>query len=114
PRCGPVHHLNPRRAAAGRHRPATPIFRRNPRPEPVCRDRPMTASLPPSTEFGPLDGIKVVEVASIVLGPLATQYLGDMGADVIKIEPPGGDLTRSLGPQRNPGMSAVFLNCNRN
>ncbi|SFU09183.1 CaiB/BaiF CoA transferase family protein [Paraburkholderia aspalathi] len=63
---------------------------------------------------GPLAGIKVVEIASIVLGPLAAQYLGDMGADVIKIEPPEGDLTRSLGPQRNKGMSAVFINCNRN
>ena len=63
---------------------------------------------------GPLHGIKVVEIASIVLGPLATQYLGDMGADVIKVEPPDGDLTRSLGPQRSPGMSAMFLNCNRN
>ncbi|CAN5353738.1 CoA transferase [soil metagenome] len=63
---------------------------------------------------GPLHGIKVLEIASIVLGPLATQYLGDMGADVIKIEPPEGDLTRSLGPQRHAGMSAVFLNCNRN
>jgi crotonobetainyl-CoA:carnitine CoA-transferase CaiB-like acyl-CoA transferase len=63
---------------------------------------------------GPLHGIKVLEIASIVLGPLATQYLGDMGADVIKVEPPEGDLTRSLGPQRHAGMSAVFLNCNRN
>lgn len=64
--------------------------------------------------LGPLHGIKVIEIASMVLGPLATQYLGDMGADVIKIEPPEGDLTRSLGPQRHPGMSAVFINCNRN
>lgn len=72
----------------------------------------MTESTPSSA--GPLAGIKVIEVASIVLGPLATQYLGDMGADIIKIEPPEGDLTRSLGPQRHPGMSAVFLNCNRN
>jgi len=63
---------------------------------------------------GPLHGIKVIEIASIVLGPLTTQYLGDMGADVIKVEPPEGDLTRSLGPQRHAGMSAVFLNCNRN
>jgi crotonobetainyl-CoA:carnitine CoA-transferase CaiB-like acyl-CoA transferase len=69
---------------------------------------------PSSIAPGPLDGIKVIEVASVVLGPLATQYLGDMGADVIKIEPPDGDLTRSLGPQRHPGMSAVFINCNRN
>jgi len=74
----------------------------------------MTQNTTPSTAFGPLDGIKVIEVASIVLGPLATQYLGDMGADVVKIEPPDGDLTRSLGPQRHPGMSAVFINCNRN
>jgi len=71
-------------------------------------------TLPSPTAAGPLDGIKVIEIASIVLGPLATQYLGDMGADVIKIEPPGGDLTRSLGPQRHPGMSSVFINCNRN
>jgi crotonobetainyl-CoA:carnitine CoA-transferase CaiB-like acyl-CoA transferase len=74
----------------------------------------MTDSMPPSASFGPLDGITVIEVASVVLGPLAAQYLGDMGADVIKIEPPEGDLTRSLGPQRNPGFSAVFINCNRN
>ena len=67
-------------------------------------------TLPSPTAAGPLDGIKVIEIASIVLGPLATQYLGDMGADVIKIEPPGGDLTRSLGPQRHPGMSSVFIN----
>ena len=59
-------------------------------------------------------GYKVVELASIVLGPMCGQYLGDMGADVIKIEPPEGDLTRSLGPQRSPGMSALFLCCNRN
>ncbi|HSV78975.1 MAG TPA: CoA transferase [Ramlibacter sp.] len=68
----------------------------------------------PAPRPGPLHGIKVVEIASIVLGPLTTQYLGDMGADVIKIEPPEGDLTRSLGPQRHAGMSAVFINCNRN
>ena len=63
---------------------------------------------------GPLEGLKVVELASIVLGPMAGQYLGDMGADVIKVEPPEGDLTRSIGPQRSPKMSAFFLCCNRN
>lgn len=63
---------------------------------------------------GPLAGVRVVECASIVLGPLATQYLGDMGADVIKIEPPEGDLTRRIGPRRSPAMGSFFLTNNRN
>ena len=49
-----------------------------------------------------------------MLGPLAGQYLGDMGADVIKIEPPEGDLTRVQGPRRSDKMSALFVSCNRN
>lgn len=63
---------------------------------------------------GPLAGLKVIELSSIVLGPMCGQYLGDMGADIIKIEPPEGDLSRSVGPQRSPDMSALFLCCNRN
>ncbi len=63
---------------------------------------------------GPLDGITVLEFGSIVFAPLATQHLGDMGADVIKVESPAGDLTRSIGPRRSDGMGALFLNCNRN
>jgi crotonobetainyl-CoA:carnitine CoA-transferase CaiB-like acyl-CoA transferase len=63
---------------------------------------------------GPLHGIRVIECASIVLGPLTTQYLGDMGADVIKIEPPSGDLTRAIGPHRSEQMGALFLTSNRN
>ena len=46
-------------------------------------------------------------------GPWAAQQLGDLGADVIKIEPPEGDTTRQLGPARNPGMAAFYLGCNR-
>ncbi|MCL4745614.1 MAG: CoA transferase [Burkholderiaceae bacterium] len=65
------------------------------------------------TKTGPLEGIRVLEIASMIFGPLAGQYLGDMGADVIKLEPPEGDLTRSIGPRRSPLMGAFFLTSNR-
>lgn len=63
---------------------------------------------------GPLHGIRVVELTSVVLGPWACQFLGDMGADVIKIEAPRGDSNRTLGAARHPGMAALYLSCNRN
>jgi crotonobetainyl-CoA:carnitine CoA-transferase CaiB-like acyl-CoA transferase len=63
---------------------------------------------------GPLHGIRVVELTSVVLGPWACQFLGDMGADVVKIEAPRGDSNRTLGASRNPGMAALYLTCNRN
>lgn len=63
----------------------------------------------------PLDGVKVVEMTSVVLGPYACQILGDLGAEVIKIEPPAGDTNRNLGPYRaHRDMTSLFLNCNRN
>ena len=61
----------------------------------------------------PLEGVRVLEIASIIAGPLAGQYLGDMGADVIKLEPPEGDRTRVMGPRRSPKMSSLFLSSNR-
>ncbi len=63
---------------------------------------------------GPLQGIKVIEMTSVVLGPWACQMLGDMGADVIKIEQPRGDSNRTLGAAVHPGMGALYLTCNRN
>ncbi|HYC45613.1 MAG TPA: CoA transferase [Burkholderiales bacterium] len=62
---------------------------------------------------GPLTGVRIVDMTTVLMGPYATQILGDMGADVIKVEPPSGDGTRELGPMRNPGMGPLFMHVNR-
>ncbi len=62
---------------------------------------------------GPLAGIRIVDLTSMVFGPYATQIMADMGADVIKVEPPSGDDTRNISRGPVPGMSGVFVNVNR-
>jgi crotonobetainyl-CoA:carnitine CoA-transferase CaiB-like acyl-CoA transferase len=61
-----------------------------------------------------LQGFRILDLTAVILGPYATQILGDLGAEVIKIEPPDGDSMRPISPVAAPGMSAVFANCNRN
>ena len=61
---------------------------------------------------GPLAGVTVADLTSMISGPVATMMLADQGADVIKVEPPGGDLVRHLGPNRS-GLTATFISANR-
>ena len=62
---------------------------------------------------GPLAGVRVIDLTSMVFGPYATQIMADMGADVIKVEPPAGDNTRYISVAPAPGMAGVFVNVNR-
>ena len=64
--------------------------------------------------YGPLEGLRILDMSRILAGPTCTQMLGDLGADVIKIETPGaGDISRLIGANRN-GFSSMFTVLNRN
>lgn len=63
---------------------------------------------------GPLDGIRVIDLTSVVMGPYASSVLADYGADVIKVEPPAGDVMRKSGPMRNADMGHFYLSLGRN
>jgi crotonobetainyl-CoA:carnitine CoA-transferase CaiB-like acyl-CoA transferase len=67
----------------------------------------------PKPAAGPLSGVRVIDLTSVVFGPYATQIMADMGADVIKIEPPAGDNTRYISAGPVPGMGGVYVNVNR-
>ncbi|VCU69245.1 Formyl-coenzyme A transferase [Pigmentiphaga humi] len=68
-----------------------------------------------SADKGPLEGLRVVDLTQVVVGPYATQFLADFGAEVIKIEHPSGDLARWIGGRSpTPGMAAKYLHLNRN
>ncbi len=62
---------------------------------------------------GPLAGVRVVDLTAMVFGPYCTQIMADMGADVIKVEPPAGDNTRFISAGPAPGLGGVFVNINR-
>ena len=66
------------------------------------------------TAARPLEGMRILDMTSVMLGPYATQMLGDYGADVIKVEAPSGDTTRRTGPTPEAGMAATFVGANRN
>lgn len=63
---------------------------------------------------GPLVGVKVIDLSSVVMGPYTSQILGDMGADVLKVESLDGDVFRYTAPSKHPTMSASFIQLNRN
>src|SRR5665647_3709874 len=62
----------------------------------------------------PLQGLTVLDLGAVLMAPYTGQWLGDLGADVIKVEPPAGDATRRTGPRAEPDMAAIFLGLNRN
>lgn len=68
----------------------------------------------PTTAPGALHGTRVLDLSTMIVGPVAAQMLGDMGADVVKVEPLEGDMTRRIGPRRSSDMGAFFLGSNRN
>jgi crotonobetainyl-CoA:carnitine CoA-transferase CaiB-like acyl-CoA transferase len=68
----------------------------------------------PKPATGPLRGVRVLDLTTVIMGPFGTQMLGDQGADIVKIETAAGDNVRWVGPWHHPGMGPLFLQVNRN
>jgi crotonobetainyl-CoA:carnitine CoA-transferase CaiB-like acyl-CoA transferase len=83
-------------------------------PATSAQENTMTDQAPAASKpAGPLAGIRVIDLTSVVFGPYATQIMADMGADVIKVEAPAGDNTRFISAGPAPGMGGVYVNVNR-
>jgi len=67
-----------------------------------------------TTAHGPLDGVRIIDLTTIVMGPLATRILGDLGADVVRVDTHTPELMRNFEPKRSEGMSGMALNLHRN
>ena len=63
---------------------------------------------------GPLAGVRIIDLTTVLAGPFATHLLADQGADVVKVEAPGGDITRTVGRSPEPGMASIFQHINKN
>lgn len=74
----------------------------------------MAAKASDASSTGPLAGVRIIDMTTVIMGPYATAILADYGADVIKVEPLAGDVMRYGGHMRNPGMGALFMQINRN
>ena len=66
------------------------------------------------TPEGPLKGIRVLDITSMITGPMCSQQLGDLGADVIKIEPLHGEVSRWMAPPQKAGLTGFYCQMNRN
>lgn len=71
----------------------------------------MQAQVPPGA--GPLAGVRILDLTTVIMGPFATHILAGLGAEVTKVEPPEGDNMRHVGPSRHPGMGHIFLHANQ-
>src|ERR1700730_2684694 len=93
-----------RQARQARHR-SLQGFYRSPGREPFTSVKPNRDAAP----AGPLAGVKIIDLTSVMMGPYATMILGDYGADIIKVESPEGDVMRHAAPMRNRYMGAMYI-----